>query len=77
MDSLDPASTTSPRPVTGPRTRSWLAEAAPTIAAAVEIGGIATSPVIAAWLADDYGLVVVGVYFVLAVCVSVVVSLIT
>ena len=47
------------------------------IGAAVEIVGIATSPVIAAWLANHYGLTVVGMYFVLAAGVSVVISLIT
>jgi hypothetical protein len=76
VDPLDPAPTTSPRPDTGPRARPRLAAAA-TVGAAVEIVGIATSPVIAAWLADDYGLVVVGVYFVLAAGVSFLISLIT
>jgi hypothetical protein len=59
------------------RTRQGLAAAAPTVGAAVEIVGIATSPVIAAWLANDYGLTAVGLYFVLAAGVSVVISLIT
>jgi len=76
VDPLDPAPTTSPRPDTGPRTRPCLAAAA-TVGAAVEIVGIATSPVIAAWLANDYGLVVVGVYFVLAAGASFLISLIT
>lgn len=67
MDPLDPS----------PRTRPCLAAAAPMIGAAVEIVGIATSPVIAAWLANDYGLTVVGMYFVLAAGVSVVISLVT
>lgn len=67
MDPLDP----------NPRTRRCLAAAAPIVGAAVEIVGIATSPVIAAWLAAHYGLPVVGVYFVLAAGVSVVISLIT
>lgn len=67
MDPLDPS----------PRTRQGLAAATPTVGAAVEIVGIATSPVIAAWLANDYGLAVVGLYFVLAAGVSVVISLLT
>ena len=67
MDSFDPR----------PRTRPCLAAAAPIVGAAVEIVGIATSPVIAAWLANDYGLAVVGLYFVLVAGVSVVISLIT
>lgn len=76
MDPLNPALTTS-RPDTSPRARRHLAAAAPTVGAAVEVVGIATSPVIAAWLAHDYGLAVVGVYFVLAAGVSFLISLIT
>jgi hypothetical protein len=67
VDPLDPSS----------RTRPGLAAAAPIVGAAIEIVGIATSPVIAAWLADDYGLAVVGLYFVLAAGVSIVISLVT
>jgi hypothetical protein len=77
MENLDPAPTTSPGAETSPRVRPRLAAAAPTIGTAVEIVGIATSPVIASWLADDYGLVVVGLYFVLAAIVSFVISLVT
>ncbi|KAA0101116.1 hypothetical protein CIW49_06350 [Mycolicibacterium sp. P1-18] len=69
MDHLEPAPES--------RRRARLGAAAPTIGAAVEIVGIATSPVIASWLADDYGLVVVGLYFVLAAGVSFAISLVT
>jgi hypothetical protein len=70
VDPLEPAPTTSPRP-----RRSRLGDAAPTVGAAIEIVGIATSPVIASWLADDYGLVAVGLYFILAAVVSFAISL--
>ncbi|MCV7135928.1 hypothetical protein H7J06_23430 [Mycobacterium hodleri] len=60
-----------------PGVRSRIVSAAPTIGTAVEIVGIATSPVIASYLANDFGLVAVGGYFVLAGLVSFVISLIT
>ena len=66
-----------PRPDPSPRSRPDLAAAAPIVGAVVEIVCIATSPATAAWLAADYGLAVVGLYFVLAAGVSVVISLIT
>lgn len=62
---------------TRPGVRSRIASAAPTIATAVEIIGIATSPVIASYLANDFGLVAVGAYFALAGIASFVISLVT
>ena len=77
MENIEQAPATSPGAETNPSVRSRLAAAVPTIGTAVEIVCIATSPVIASWLANHYGLVVVGLYFVLAAIVSFLVSLVT
>jgi len=77
VDHFDPAPTAPADAESSPHRRPLLAAALPMVGHGVEIAVIATSPVIASWLANQFGLAVVGLYFVIAALVSYAASLVT